>query len=124
MANARILVVDDETAVLNFMVTILRRKGYDVYPASDAATALAKAKDLSCGLNVLITDVVMPGMTGDELVRTIRKICPYVDVVVISGALAEENQTRGLANCRFLRKPFAPSLLMETVQDILSNQIY
>ena len=122
MSNARILVVDDEAAVLKYMVTILRRKGYDVYSANDAAAALKTAQELSCGLNVLITDVVMPGMNGDELVRTIRQICPYVDVLAITGALVESNQ--GLVNCRFLKKPFAPGVLLETVRDILDNQIY
>ena len=102
-------------------MTLLRRKGYDVYSANDASAALQTAQELSCGLNVLITDVVMPGMSGDELVRTIRQICPYVDVLVITGALPESNQ--GLVNCRFLRKPFPANALLETVRDILASQI-
>jgi DNA-binding response OmpR family regulator len=122
MSKPRILVVDDEAAVLTYIATILRRKGYDVYLADDASAALRTAETLSCGLNLLITDIVMPGMHGDELVRSIRKICPSVDVLVITGALGESSQ--GLANCRFLKKPFLPGVLVETVSEILDNQIY
>jgi two-component system, cell cycle sensor histidine kinase and response regulator CckA len=122
MPNARIMVVDDEPAVLNYMVTVLRRNGYDVHSAASASQALQKAQELSCGLNILITDIVMPGMTGDELVRSIRQICPYVDVLAVTGALDHSNQ--GFVNCRFLKKPFSPKLLVETVKDILSGQIH
>lgn len=122
MPTPRILVVDDEIAVLKYMVTILRRHGYEVHSASDAPTALQTAEQLSCGLNLLITDIAMPGVGGDELIRSLRRICPYVDVLVVSGALQEGN--RGLVNCPILKKPFLPSSLAEAVKSILSSQIY
>jgi CheY-like chemotaxis protein len=122
MSNSRILVVDDEAAVLKYMVTILRRHGYEVHSACDAPTAMQTAEKLSCRLNLLITDVSMPVMNGGELVRRIRKMCPYVDVLIVSGALHENNQ--GLVNCPVLRKPFMPSALTETVSELLASQIY
>ena len=122
MSQARILVIDDEQSIVKYVVMILRRNRYDVHSANDASAALQKAEELSCGLNLLITDIVMPGMDGDELVRTIRRICPYVDVLAMSGALPESN--RGFVNCRFLKKPFSSSLLLETVNDILANQVF
>lgn len=114
--------VDDEPPVLNLIVRLLSRNGYDVTSASDALIALQKAEELSCGLNLLITDVAMPGMKGDELVRGIRQLCPYVDVLAISGALPEPGQ--GFINCRFLKKPFSPKVLLGIVQEILGNQIF
>ena len=122
MHQPRILVVDDEAALLKYIGTILRRKGYDVYTADEASAALRTAEQLSCGLNLLITDIVMPGMQGDELVRSVRKICPYVDVVVMTGALGESSE--GLPNFRLLKKPFQASVLLEAVREILDNQIY
>ena len=122
MSKVRILVVDDEQSIVNYVVTILRRNGYDVRSADNASAALQKAEELSCGLNLLITDIAMPGMDGDELVRRIRRICPYVDVLAMSGALPESH--RGFVNCRFLKKPFSSNLLLETVNEILANQVF
>ena len=122
MPKPRILVVDDEIAVLKYMVTILRRHGYEVHSASDASTALQTVEELSCGLNLLITDVAMPGVSGDELVRSSRRMCPYVDVLVVSGAL--QDGSKGLVNCRFLKKPFLPAALTAAVNEILSSQIH
>ena len=121
MPTPRILVVDDEIGVLKYTVTILRRHGYEVHAASDAPAALRIAEQLSCGLNLLLTDVAMPGVSGHELVRSVRRMCPYVDVLVVSGALQEGNQ--GLANCPFLKKPFSPTALATAVREILSTQI-
>ena len=114
--------MDDEAAILNYIATNLRRQGYEVYAASDGIAALRKAEELSCALNLLITDVVMPGMNGNELVRAVREICPYMDVLAISGALPEANS--GLVNCRFLKKPFLPRDLLQAVRNILENQIF
>jgi hypothetical protein len=49
-------------------------------------------------------------------------MCPYVDVLVVTGTLPESNQ--GLVNCRFLRKPFLPGVLLETMNDIFANQCF
>lgn len=122
MPTPRILVVDDEITVLKYMVTILRRHGYEVHSASNASAALQTAEELSCGLNLLITDVPMPGVSGDELERSLRRICPYVDVLVVSGALQEGN--KGLVNCTVLKKPFLPTALTAAVSEILSSQIH
>jgi DNA-binding response OmpR family regulator len=99
----------------------LRRHGYEVHTATDASTALQTAEQLSCGLNLLITDLAMPGVSGDELVRSLRRICPYVDVLVVSGAMQEGG--KGLVNCPILKKPFLPNALTAAVKEILSSQI-
>jgi DNA-binding response OmpR family regulator len=122
MSKPNILVVDDEIAVLKYMVTILTRHGYEVHSASDASAALQLVEQLSCGLNLLITDVAMPGVSGDQLVRSLRRMCPYVDVLVVSGALQEGN--KGLVNCPVLKKPFLPTALTAAVNEILSRQIH
>lgn len=122
MPTPKILVVDDETQVLNYMAAILRRHGYEVHQANDAHTALQTAEKLSCGLNLVITDVAMPEVSGDELVRQIRQKCPYVDVLLVTGALNEEELR--VENCPVLKKPFLPTSLTKVVTEILANQIY
>jgi DNA-binding response OmpR family regulator len=116
-----ILVVDDEPAVLRLMALALARQGWHIYQAKDAVAALATAKGLSCGLNLLITDIDMPGIAGDELIRHIRKMCPLVDVLAISGALPE--RSNGLSNIPYLQKPFDMMRLAEVSREILSGQL-
>jgi DNA-binding response OmpR family regulator len=121
MRTPIIMLVDDEPMMLKLMAVALAREGWQIYQAKDATTALETGKTLACGLNVLVTDIEMPGMPGDELIRHIRKLCPYVDVLAISGALPEG--CSGLRNSRVLKKPFKMDLLAEEIQDILSVQV-
>ena len=121
MRAPNILVVDDEPAVLRLMAMALARQGWQIYQAKDAVTAVTTAKGLKCGLNLLITDIDMPGIAGDELIRQIRKMCPLVDVLAISGALPESSH--GLANIPYLQKPFDMMRLAEVSREILSSQL-
>jgi len=103
------------------MALKLQRLGWQVHDAPDAHAAIEIADRLACHLNVLITDMHMPGMPGDALIRHIRTVCPYVDVLAITGALPEFSS--GLANIPFLKKPFPMDQLVEAVRDILSAQL-
>ncbi len=71
-----VLLADDEPALLNLMAIKLRRLGWQIHTAPDAATAIEIADRLSCHLNLLITDVDMPGMPGDQLIRKIPTCLP------------------------------------------------
>ena len=116
-----VLLVDDEAALLKLMALRLSRLGWKVHTAPDAVSAISIAERLSCHLNLLITDVNMPGMSGDALIRHIRMACPFVDVLAISGALPERHT--GLANIQCLRKPFSMDRLAEAAHEILSAQL-
>jgi DNA-binding response OmpR family regulator len=115
-----ILVVDDERALLGLMTRALAHEGWEVYRANDGGTALAIAKTMGCGLNIVVTDICMPGIDGNELIRQMRKMCPYVDVLAISGALPEGNAY--LENVQFLTKPFDVKRFVEEIRGILSRQ--
>ncbi len=99
-AAVKILVVDDDAEVREILAETLVEFGYGVIQAASAEEALpmlAMRKDI----NLVITDVRMPGMSGLELVEHARVRCPAVRVIVISGYFLPQPIT-----VRFLKKPF------------------
>jgi two-component system, cell cycle sensor histidine kinase and response regulator CckA len=118
---AAILVVDDEPAVLKMLARILRGAGFHVFEADAPERALEIADEVQCGLNLLVTDIQMPRMPGDELLRQIRMKCPFVDALAISGALPKGSP--GLTGIPVLQKPFGVDELVATVKEMLSRQI-
>lgn len=114
-----ILVVDDEPAVRRLTSLMLESAGYDVYSAASAAEAVELAERLACGLNLLLTDMQMPGVDGHELIGRIRRICPHMDVMVFSGFLGEDRPR----NYPVLPKPFTREQLLAAVRAILDVQL-
>src|SRR5579862_4778168 len=82
--TVRILVVDDEEPVRKFVERVLREAGYEVSTAADGPEAIAAAAKMGV-LDVLVTDVMMPQMTGDELARRIRQTMSDVKVLYLTG---------------------------------------
>ncbi len=119
-----VLVVEDETAVLNLTSSILQHKGYTVYSASLPSQAIEIAKQLSESIDLLVTDVVMPDMNGIELHKCIKQVHPAIKTLFISGYTA--NYLEGIdthtETSRFLQKPFTSHDLAITVHDLLSQQ--
>lgn len=85
MMGERILVVDDDEALLHLMALSLRRRGYEVEQAGDGFSAL-KILASQPSFSVLLTDLMMPGMTGLELLREARKLDDQIEVVVVTAA--------------------------------------
>jgi two-component system, cell cycle sensor histidine kinase and response regulator CckA len=111
-----ILVVDDEPGVRHLASVILRRSGYKVIEASGAAEAEHLAAEHSDEIDVLLTDIVMPGMRGPELAGRIRSARPALRVVYMSGFRDAEplaDVERGEAV--FLEKPFLRAALLEAI---------
>ena len=82
MAQERILIVDDEEDIRVLLSRILKPHGFQVKTASDPASALETIEDFQPQL--LITDINMPGMTGVELARVVRKLSPHTAIIVIT----------------------------------------
>lgn len=119
--TARILLVEDEDAVRMFAARALKDKGYDVVEAGDGLDAIDVAKE-NPDIDLIITDVVMPGMDGPQMINEIRQFMPSVQVVFISG-YAEDSFRSKLNtedNIHFLPKPFNLKDLALKVKDILS----
>ena len=120
--NKTLLLVEDEPLVNHATCRLLRRKGYYVLSARDGNEALRIAQAEDC-IDLLITDVVMPGMNGVELARELRKLRPGLKVLYTSGysaGLVGETDTWGTP-VEFLQKPVRPDVLVARVRKLVHN---
>jgi two-component system cell cycle sensor histidine kinase/response regulator CckA len=121
--EAVVLLVEDEAPVRAFAARALRLRGYTVLEADSAETALALLEDKAVQVDIIVTDVVMPGLDGPSWVRRALEDRPDMRVVFVSGYAQESfADTQGLiANSVFLPKPFSLTDLTATVQGQLMN---
>lgn len=120
--QSMVLVVDDEASVRQVAASILRRCGYKVLAAPDAPSALATVQSSGDPVDLLLTDVVLPGMKGDELARTLRDRNPDLRVVFMSGYEEDELSGMGVADVgnAYITKPFTADVLTLMVQGAMS----
>jgi CheY-like chemotaxis protein len=118
-----ILVVEDEPVVRELAAQILRGRGYTVYEASGGEEALAILKSRSEPVDLLLTDVVMPGMNGRILAERVREIRSEIRVLFVSGYLDRGGGGPQMlpADAAFLEKPYVPVRLIEAVQRVLDG---
>jgi CheY-like chemotaxis protein len=114
------LVVDDEQLVRALVAAALARLGCTVIQAGDGAGALCASARLARPIDLLVTDVFMPGMTGWELADRLRGEQPGLRVLVMSGADTEPSRAPGPGTA-FLRKPFPPGILAERARGLLDG---
>jgi signal transduction histidine kinase/CheY-like chemotaxis protein len=110
-----VLVVDDEAIVRKSIRAYLELNGLAVFDCADASEALKVASELKDKLALLITDVVMPNMTGIELARALVKQMPGLPIIFMSGYAAGEKGHEEFRQAKFLQKPFACATLLDTV---------
>jgi CheY-like chemotaxis protein len=117
-----ILVADDEPIVLSLTQTILKLHGYRVLTASDGMEAL-EAHRKARPIDLLVTDVIMPRMTGPELAHAIKSEGEGFRCLFMSGYSAEQIRDQGAGDigCDYLRKPFKPAELLEKVRRTLDG---
>jgi two-component system cell cycle sensor histidine kinase/response regulator CckA len=115
------LVVDDEPAVRSVVARVLRGRGLEVIDAGHGDEALVEAGRLP-RLDILVTDVVMPGMAGRELAGAVRRLHPRAGVLFLSGYADEGIVEGGVldATVSFLAKPFTPDMLVDKVLEVLA----
>lgn len=112
-----ILVVDDTEAVCTMTAAALRQRGYSVVEAHDGQEALSLAAGRSEPIELLITDVVMPRMSGPVLARNLKSCHPETKILFMSG-FAQDSLALGGA---FLPKPFTAPRLLRKVEELLSS---
>jgi two-component system cell cycle sensor histidine kinase/response regulator CckA len=118
-----VLVVEDEPLVRKLTVRILSTQGYQVLEASDGPGALEQARTHQGTIHLLVTDVVMPGMTGKEVAATLQAGNPALRVIYMSGYAEHAVVQKGVIEegIAFIPKPFDPLDLARTVREVLDQ---
>jgi CheY-like chemotaxis protein len=120
---ATLLLIDDNAIQAATRQTILKRAGYFVIAALSPQRALEQFRtdDYPTPIDLIITDHLMPGMTGSEFVTNLRSFAPDIPVLVISGMAEAEDEYRNL-NVEFHLKPLLPDLLLSCVHQLVESK--
>jgi CheY-like chemotaxis protein len=120
-AAARILVVEDESALRTMLRNLLRSRGYEVLEACDGEDALARLDGTA--VDAVVTDVVMPRLSGPDLVEKLRAARPDLPVIYVSGYTEDRLLEEGALdeNTRFLAKPFPLAALLTSLRQVLER---
>ncbi len=115
-----VLVVEDEDALRNFIIKVLRSHGYNVLYAENPQKALEISRNTNEVINIVLTDVIMPIMNGMELKNVIVKEIPNVRVLFMSGYTEKAIVKQGILKkgLNFLPKPFSPNKLLSFLKNL------
>jgi PAS domain S-box-containing protein len=118
-----VLVVDDEPEVLELATEILKRVGYTVLGAPNGAAAIEVARLHEGEIHLLVTDMVMPGMSGRDLAERLRARRTALPVLYISGYVQDDAARTALAreHSAFVAKPFTPEVFTDRVRELLAT---
>jgi two-component system cell cycle sensor histidine kinase/response regulator CckA len=118
-----VLLVEDEEIVRKLVRDTLRRSGYNVVEAEDGAEAMRICEGREEPVDIVVTDVVMPNMTGPELIERLTLVQPELKVLFVSGYTDGRVVQRGLVDSStdLLMKPFTPNLLARKVRELLDS---
>jgi PAS domain S-box-containing protein len=123
--SGTVLLVEDEAAVRELVRAILASHGYEVLIAETPAQAVSICCENPQAIDILLTDVVMPDMTGPELARKLLSLCSNLKVIYMTGYAGESLAEQGLSADSFLvlQKPFTASDLARKIQQTLRRPV-
>jgi len=122
-AGKTVLVVDDHDTTRQTIVRMLEAGGFTVLAASSAAEALDRLTQQSDDIDIVLSDVTMPGMTGIDLSYHIREQYPSMPVAIVSGDVSElERHIIGRADVPFIKKPFHAESLYSALRDAIRRR--
>jgi len=122
-AKTRVLIVDDDPSVRNFLQMLLEVEGYEVFSAMDGNDALAVQREHPAA--VVVIDIFMPHAEGIETIVKLREEFPQAGIIVMSGGGVRSGVdylavARELGAARALKKPFGPQELIDAVREVRS----
>lgn len=125
MSNATILFCEDDDLLLKLLSKVLTREGYDVIGAASAQRALTLADELNTPVDLLLSDITMPGIDGPTLAENLTDRWPDLPVLFISSFCREALLDRGLINddTPLLEKPFHPAVLIDRIRVMLKLKV-
>jgi DNA-binding NtrC family response regulator len=122
MERTRLLIVDDEAVIRDGLKRVLERESFSVEACSSGFHAIEVMQQRE--FDLIITDLKMPGMSGIEVLKSVRTLQPDIPVILITGFASVETAVEAMKNgaSDYITKPFAPDLLLEKVQHALSQR--
>jgi DNA-binding NtrC family response regulator len=125
LAGARLLLVDDETALLKLMETFLGRIGYQVVSHTSAAAALGRFEADPENFGLVVADLTMPEMSGEQMALKMVELNPSIRVLLCSGYPFDLRSLPEAVRGQFsvLQKPFVPKMLTSAVDELLKRRI-
>jgi CheY-like chemotaxis protein len=118
----KIVVVEDDAAMLEMMAMALRSRGYEVIPFTEPLEALDWLSHAQWGVDLIVTDIMMPGTSGLALAKIIRAKAGPVAILLVSACLTDEALWGdGQEDLPFLAKPFSLPALFEAVEGAMAR---
>ena len=119
MADRRLLIVEDDVVIRTFLSDVLKRDGYRVFEVGDGSEAVAQIDRHQ--FDLVVTDIVMPGVTGNEVVRAAKLSDANMPVIVITGLPSIRNSVRlaQLGATDYISKPFDITVMRNTIKKVL-----
>jgi two-component system, cell cycle sensor histidine kinase and response regulator CckA len=116
-----VLVVEDQAEARSVIRETLRRRGYRVIEATNGNDALMKAREHEGTIHLLLTDVVMPGMSGRRVADLLRSERPDLRVIYMSGYTDDAIVHHGIldSGLMFVQKPFTADVLLRKIREVL-----
>ncbi|MBN2340318.1 MAG: response regulator [Deltaproteobacteria bacterium] len=119
-----IFVVEDDEAMKQMLSSMLENQGYTVYATTDPTNALQTARNMRCSIDLLVCDVIMPGLSGQEVVTSFRSAFPQIKYLYMSGYPADIIGRRGVLDegVPFISKPFSSHDFAKKVREVLDTK--
>ncbi len=123
MGTERILLVDDEPSIIKMVALMLKRSGYDVIGKTSSLSAVKTFKENPEQFDLVISDMAMPEMAGDQLALEIKQIRPETPIILCTGHSdrMDENKAEKMGIEAFITKPFSRKDITKTIPKVLDK---
>jgi CheY-like chemotaxis protein len=115
-----VLIVDDDSGIRGYIKTILQSTDVQVVEAGDGLEALELFRDCAGRIDLVITDIRMPRMTGTDLAVSLRSDFPPIPLIFVSGEAAPVDMIDSAKEVLFIEKPIAPKALLDAARQFLN----